>query len=346
MSEGGGGDGAGPVCSARSGALPACRHLCYTAGSPASLPAAMTAPIDLRSDTVTRPTEGDARRDGPQRRWATTSTARTRAPTACRRAHGRAAGQEAALWLPTGTMANQVALRTLTRPGTKWWRVMSRTPPGTSSAVPRPMPGVQIHEIGEGGTFSAEQLRAAVKPRHIPISPDDDAGRGREHPPAQTEVLRICGWRGTGLATLSRRRRLWNAGVASGIAGLAAPFDLVAWWRSAGPGRAGRLALAGSTATRTASLGGAMHRTGIFAARRLHALDHHLPRGWSAITPTRASSPEPPRGAGAGAARLGDGANIVVVPPRARRRSTGRRSRARARSAACSSTFATLRYAR
>ena len=74
-------------------------------------------------------------------------------------------GKEAALWLPTGTMANQVALRLLTRPGDDV--IVSREShlvwhEAGAGAVNS---GIQFTEIGEAGTFSAEQFLAARKPR-------------------------------------------------------------------------------------------------------------------------------------------------------------------------------------
>ena len=76
----------------------------------------MTTPIDLRSDTVTRPTNAmraamAAAPVGDDQYGEDPTTNRLQARVA------ELLGKEAAVWLPTGTMANQVALRTLTRPG-------------------------------------------------------------------------------------------------------------------------------------------------------------------------------------------------------------------------------------
>jgi len=124
----------------------------------------MSTPIDLRSDTVTRPTDAMraamvAASVGDDQYGEDPSTNRLQARMA------ELLGKEAALWLPTGTMANQVALRTLTRPGDEvvacreshlcWHEV------GGAAANA----GVQIHEVGQGGLFGADELRAAAKPR-------------------------------------------------------------------------------------------------------------------------------------------------------------------------------------
>src|SRR5260221_9730730 len=79
--------------------------------------------------------------------------------------------KESALWLPSGTMANQVALRVLTRPGDEV--IVSREchagwhETGGSAANS----GVQLHEIGQRGVFTAQDVGAAIKPRRLPGYP-------------------------------------------------------------------------------------------------------------------------------------------------------------------------------
>ena len=73
--------------------------------------------VDLRSDTVTTPDAGDARAPWPTPRSATTCTARTRRSTGSRRSRPALLGKEAALYVPSGTMANQLAIRVLASPG-------------------------------------------------------------------------------------------------------------------------------------------------------------------------------------------------------------------------------------
>ena len=92
------------------------------------------APIDLRSDTVTRPTpamrEAMARAEVGDDQFGED-------PTINRLQERVAAllGHEAALWFPTGTMANQVAIRTLTRPATRCSSRARRTSCGTRRAA-------------------------------------------------------------------------------------------------------------------------------------------------------------------------------------------------------------------
>ena len=252
-----------------------------------------TPAIDLRSDTVTQPT-------------AAMRAAMAAAPVGddqygedptCNRLQTRVAemlGQEAALWMPSGTMANQVALRVLTRPGDE--AIVSREchagwhEAGGSAANA----GVQLHEIGARGVFSLAEFEAAIKSRFMPVFPpsrlveiENTHNRSGGIVFAQDEVERICmSARTRGLASFLDGARLWNASIASGRpeAELAAPFDLVAVSFSKGLGAPGGSMLAGSkdlivAATRhRRMLGGAMRQVGIFAAAALHGLDHHRER--------------------------------------------------------------------
>ena len=253
----------------------------------------MANPIDLRSDTVTRPTDGmraamAAAPVGDDQYGEDITTNQLQARCA------ELLDKEAALWLPTGTMANQVAVRTLTRPGDEvvasreshlgWHEV------GGAAANA----GVQVVEVGRGGVFTAEDLRAAAKPKNFPIFPtatlvtiENTHNRAGGVVVPQAEVLRICAAaRELGMATFLDGARLWNASVASGIAlaELAAPFDLVAVAFSKGLGAPGGSLLAGSKALIASAhrhrhrMGGAMRQNGIFGASALYALDHHLQR--------------------------------------------------------------------
>ena len=252
-----------------------------------------TSAIDLRSDTVTQPT-------------AAMRAAMAAAPVGddqygedptCNRLQARVAemlGQEAALWMPSGTMANQVALRVLTRPGDE--AIVSREchagwhETGGSAANA----GVQLHEIGARGVFTVEEFEAAIKSRSMAVFPpstlveiENTHNRSGGIVFAQDEVVRICASARTrGLARFLDGARLWNASIASGRpeAELAEPFDLVAVSFSKGLGAPGGSLLAGSrdlivAATRhRRMLGGAMRQVGIFAAAALHGLDHHRER--------------------------------------------------------------------
>ena len=250
-------------------------------------------PIDLRSDTVTRPT-------------AAMRAAMAAAPVgddqygedptvnALQERVAAMLGKEASIFLPSGTMANQVALRTLTRPGDDV--LVSRE----SHAVWHEMggsaanAGVQFTEIGTRGVFSADDVKAALKPRgHVIYPPttlfevENTHNRSGGIVVPQPVVERVCATaREHGLATFLDGARLWNAAVASGRkeAELAAPFDLVAVSLSKGLGAPGGSLLAGARATLDLAVryrrmfGGAMRQSGIYAAAGAYALDHHHAR--------------------------------------------------------------------
>jgi threonine aldolase len=203
-------------------------------------------------------------------------------------------GKEAALWLPTGTMANQVALRVLTRPGDdvivsrESHTVWHETGGGAANA------GVQFTEIGADGIFTVEDFLKARRPRgHISYPPSTlveienthNRAGGVIFPLEEAERVAAAA-RQHGVATFLDGARLWNAAIASGqpFARLAAPFDLVAVALSKGLGAPGGSLLAGSRdivaqAVRSRRMfGGAMRQVGIFAAAGLYALDHHLQR--------------------------------------------------------------------
>ena len=253
----------------------------------------MNPPIDLRSDTVTRPTPAmraamAAAEVGDDQYGEDPSTNRLQARVA------EMLGKEAALWLPTGTMANQVALRTLTRPGDEVVASRESHAAWHEAGGAAANAGVQIHEIGQGGVFTAEELRAATKPRNFAIFPtttlvqvENTHNRAGGVVVPQAEVLRICAVaRELGLASFLDGARLWNASVASGLTvnELAAPVDMVAVAFSKGLGAPGGSMLAGSRALIATAdrhrrrMGGAMRQNGIFSAAALHALDHHLAR--------------------------------------------------------------------
>jgi threonine aldolase len=253
----------------------------------------MTETIDLRSDTVTRPTDAmraamAAAPVGDDQYGEDPTTNRLQVRMA------ELLGKEAALWVPTGTMANQVALRVLTRPGDEVIASRESHAAWHESGGAAANAGVQIHEIGARGVFNTEEMLTAIKPRTFPIFPnttlveiENTHNRAGGVVVPQLEINRICAAaRERGLATFLDGARLWNASIASGLppAELAQPFDLVAVAFSKGLGAPGGSLLAGtkaliqSAARQRLRMGGAMRQNGIFAAAALYGLDHHLAR--------------------------------------------------------------------
>ncbi len=249
--------------------------------------------IDLRSDTVTRPTDAmraaiAAAPVGDDQYGEDTLT------TLLQERCAALLGKEAALWLPSGTMANQVALRVLTRPGDEVITSREAHAGWHETGGAAANAGVQLHEVGQGGLFTCADFEAAVKPRGLPVFPpttlveiENTHNRGGGLVFPQAEVERICAAaHARGMPSFLDGARLWNAAVASARteAELAAPFDLVAVAFSKGLGAPGGSLLAGSRALIAAAnrhrrmLGGAMRQTGFYAAAALHGLDHHRQR--------------------------------------------------------------------
>jgi threonine aldolase len=249
--------------------------------------------IDLRSDTVTRPT------DGMRAAMAAAPVGDDQFgedPT-INELQARIAGmlgKEAALWLPSGTMANQVALRALTRPGDdvivsrESHAVWHETGGGAANA------GVQFTEIGCAGRFTARDFIDATKPRdHMLYPPTTLVQVENTHNRAggividHEESMRICAAaRERRITSFLDGARLWNAAAARGrsVAELAAPFDVVAVALSKGLGAPAGTLLAGprdvirDSVRHRRMLGGAMRQIGILGAAGLYALDHHRER--------------------------------------------------------------------
>ncbi len=255
-----------------------------------------SAPIDLRSDTVTRPT--GAMRDAMAR--AEVGDDQFGEDPTTNRLQERVAallGHEAGLWLPTGTMANQVAIRTLTRPGdevliAREAHILWHETGGAASSS-----GVQLTEIGPlrtSGGFTVPDIVALRKPRDHPMWPPTTVvALENTHNRAGGVVIDAAA--GAAIAEAARNgeiasyldgARLWNAAAALGvpIVELARPFDVVSVVFSKGLGAPAGSMLVGSREFIDAALryrrmaGGAMRQVGILAAAAEHGLDHHVDR--------------------------------------------------------------------
>jgi len=247
--------------------------------------------IDLRSDTVTRPSPGMRRAMAE----APVGDDQYGEDPSVNRLQERIAallGKEAALFLPSGTMANQIALKLLTKPGDEVLVGEDAHMMWHESGAGAANSGVQFTAIGKGGLFTGDDFRAACKPPgHIVLPPTGlvaventhNLGGGVVWPQAEAQAV-CAAARAAGVASYLDGARLFNASVASGVglAELARPFDLVSVALSKGLGCPVGSVLAGRTediarAVRTRRmLGGAMRQSGILAAAGLYALDHHV----------------------------------------------------------------------
>jgi threonine aldolase len=248
--------------------------------------------IDLRSDTATHPT-AEMR---AAMAAAEVGDEQLREDPTVNELQRRAAellGQEAALFLPTATMANQIALRLLSRRGgeliaeerTHILVYEAGGPAVHSGLVTRALPGV-------AGRLTPEQLRAVVsasddlQPPSVVALENTHRSAGGRVWPLDELVAVVATARELGLAVHLDGARLVNASVASGIP--AAEYgrlaDTVTLCFSKGLGCPLGAVLA-SSAERIEEawhgkflFGGAMRQAGIVAAAALYALDHHVDR--------------------------------------------------------------------
>jgi threonine aldolase len=250
-------------------------------------------PIDLRSDTVTQPSAGmrqamAAAPVGDDQYGEDPSVNRLQERIA------ELLGKPAALFVPSGTMANQIGLKLLTRPGDEVvvgheaHIVWHEAGAGAANS------GVQFAAVGRGGVFNARELRAAYKPAgHIVFPPttlvaiENTHNRGGGVIFPQEDAVAVCGTaRELGMRSYLDGARLFNAAAACGrsLAELAAPFDLVSVALSKGLGCPVGSVVVGTQAEIARAhrarrmFGGAMRQAGILAAAGLWALDHNLDR--------------------------------------------------------------------
>ena len=249
--------------------------------------------IDLRSDTVTRPSSGmrqamAAAPVGDDQYGEDPSVNRLQERIA------ELLGKQAALFVPSGTMANQIALKILTQPGDDVIVGEEAHIVWHEAGAAAANSGVQFTVVGRGGLFAAADLRAAYKPQgHIVFPPttlvaiENTHNRGGGVVFRQSDAIAIgAAARELGLASYLDGARLFNVAAATGqsLAELATPFDFVSVALSKGLGCpvgsliAGRYA--GIVRARRARrmFGGAMRQSGILAAAGLYALDHNLSR--------------------------------------------------------------------
>jgi threonine aldolase len=248
--------------------------------------------IDIRSDTVTKPTPamrramadaevGDDVLDGD--------------PTVKRleRRVAELLGKEDAIFFPSGTMANQTAVWLLARPGTEVLLDAGSHILHYEMAGAAALAGAQVRPVTGSPVMDAAALRAAVRPTspHVPAA--SLVCLENTHNGAGGRVTSLADMRA--MADVARANklplhldgaRLWNAAVASGesLASLASVTDTVMVSFSKGLGCPVGAALAASRDlikdawSVRKRLGGGMRQSGILAAAVLHALDTHLGR--------------------------------------------------------------------
>lgn len=249
--------------------------------------------IDLRSDTVTQPT--------PEMRMAIAHAqvgddVYGDDPTvnALEAYVAQLLGKEAAVFMPSGTMTNQIALRVHTEPGDEVILESQAHIYYYESGAPAALSGVMCKLIaGHQGRFTAADLQQALRPsdyhfartKLVCLENTHNRSGGRIFPLSEIEAIaQLC--QSQNLKLHLDGARLWNACVATGIseAEYAKSFDTVSVCFSKGLGAPVGSALAGSQELIDRSRrfrkmwGGGMRQAGMIAAGALYALKHHRDR--------------------------------------------------------------------
>jgi threonine aldolase len=249
--------------------------------------------IDLASDTKTRPTAAmratmAAAEVGDERAHEDPTVNRLVARCA------QLLGKEAGVFLPSGTMANEIALAVHCRPGEAVLCDATSHIIGFEGGGPAALAGVMIEPLtGRRGIFDAAQLRAAIRtdapyaPRQrlVVVEQTSNLGGGAVWPRVTLDEV-AADAHAAGLFTHMDGARLLNACVASGLdaATYARGYDSVWIDFSKGLGAPGGAVLAGSKPFCEEAFrlklrwGGAMRQSGIIAAACEYALDHHVAR--------------------------------------------------------------------
>jgi len=253
----------------------------------------MNAPIDLRSDTVTKPSPGMRRAMAE----AEVGDDVLDGDPTTRRLEERVAellGTEDALFFPSGSQANQTGIWLVTEPGTELLIEANAHLIHYEMAGVAALSGAQIRPITTpDGLLTAELVRAALRPAspHVPrvtalaIENTHNLAGGRVLSAGAVDgLIRVA--RDAGLSIHLDGARLWNAAVAAGVtpARLAQGVDTVMVSISKGLGCPVGSCLGFRKDTRARAweirkrLGGGMRQSGILAAAGLYALDHNLDR--------------------------------------------------------------------
>jgi threonine aldolase len=249
--------------------------------------------VDLRSDTVTQPT--------PEMRKAMFEAVvgddvfgEDPTVNALQEKAAQMLGKEAALFVASGTMGNQLSIKAQTQPGDEVIIEAGAHAMNFEGGAGAVLSGVQFFGIpGNRGIFDAAQVEAAIRidDVHFPVSRlvvienTHNRGGGSVFPLSKIHQIRELAAR-RGLRMHMDGARLWNACVATGIspAEYAAPFDSVSVCLSKGLGcPVGSLVLGSKDFIKRVRrfrkmVGGGMRQAGFLAAAGIYALDHHIDR--------------------------------------------------------------------
>jgi threonine aldolase len=254
----------------------------------------MTSLIDLRSDTVTRPTEA-MRRAMASADVGDDVYGEDPTVNALEERVAALMGHEAALFVPSGTMGNQIGMRLVAEPGQEVLCDADAHVVTYEMGAAAAVFGISTRTVvSPGGRLDADALIAQVRPKgdwHLTstaaIAVENTHNRGGGIVQPLDQLQKLWDWsREAGVAVHLDGARLFNAHVASGIelATYGRLADTASVCLSKGLGAPVGSVLVGS-AERIATgrlwrkrLGGGMRQVGVLAAAGLHALDHHVER--------------------------------------------------------------------
>jgi threonine aldolase len=250
--------------------------------------------VDLRSDTVTKPTPGMRR---AMAEAEVGDDVYVEDPTV-RALEERVAGlfgHEAALFVPSGTMGNQIGMRLVCEPGQEVLCDADAHVVTYEMGAAAAIFGISTRTVvSSGGRLDAEQLSAQVRPKtdwHLTataaIAVENSHNRGGGLVQPLGELQRLWDWsREADVAVHLDGARIWNAAVASGtdLATYGRLADTASVCFSKGLGTpVGSVLVSSAERIATARLwrkrlGGGMRQVGVLGAACLYALDHHYDR--------------------------------------------------------------------
>ncbi len=249
--------------------------------------------IDLRSDTVTKPTSA-MRKAMAEAEVGDDVFGEDPTVNALQEKVVNVLGKEAALFVPSGTMANQLAIKSHTQPGDEVIIEASSHPYNFEGGAGAALSGIQFHCLkGSRGILDASQIEEGIRPadhhfavtRLICLENTHNRGGGSIHPVEKmAEIYRLA--KSRELFVHLDGARLWNASVATGIKPqeYAQWADSVSVCLSKGLGAPIGSLVAGSKGfidrvhRFRKMFGGGMRQVGIIAAAGIYALDHHIER--------------------------------------------------------------------
>jgi threonine aldolase len=249
--------------------------------------------IDLRSDTVTRPTPA-MRKAMIDAEVGDDVFGEDPTVNSLQEKVANLLGKEAALFVPSGTMANQLSIKSHTQPGDEVIIEASSHPYNFEGGAGAALSGIQFQCLkGVRGILDASQIEEAIRPadHHFPVTKliclenTHNRGGGSIYPlEKMAEIYRLT--KSKGLLLHLDGARLWNASVATGIKPreYAQWADSVSVCLSKGLGAPIGSLVAGSKPfidrvhRFRKMFGGGMRQVGIIAAAGIYALNHHLER--------------------------------------------------------------------